>query len=176
MTDKWQNAEIWAEHLRSTFEAVEQVLRAMTAERYVNHLPTMISGFGVAEVKRFYRDHFIGPWPSGTTITPISRTLGDGQIVDKTLIGFTHHRIIDYILSGVAPTGRKIEMATVPIVRSESGKIACEYIHRDRASVLVQAGLTDPEVLPIADAEVPATSQDPALPTDTLIQAVLNVC
>jgi carboxymethylenebutenolidase len=172
MTDHTHNADTWVEHLRSEFETldVEQALRTMTPEPYVNHVPTMTGGFGTAALTRSYRDHFIGQWPSDTTITPISRTTGDEQIVDEMLIAFTHDRVIDCILPGVAPTGRKIEVPTVVIVRFEGGKVTCEHIYWDQASVLVQAGLIDPEGLPVAGAEVAAKVKDPTLPSNTLIR------
>jgi carboxymethylenebutenolidase len=172
MTDDTHNADIWAEHMRAEFETldVEQALQTMTPEPYVNHVPTMTGGFGVAELRPFYRDHFIGQWPADTTITPISRTVGDDQIVDEMLIVFTHDSVIDCLLPGVAPTGRKIEIPTVSIVRFENGKVAHEHIYWDQASVLVQAGLIDPEGLPIAGAEVAAKVKDPSLPSNTLIR------
>ena len=177
MTDDVNNAESWAEHLRSEFETpdVEQTLRTMTPEPCVNHVPTMTGGLGAAEVRQFYRDHFIGQWPSDTTITPISRTAGDNQIVDEMLIVFTHDRVIDCILPGVAPTGHKIEVPTVAIVRFEGGKVAREHIYWDQGSVLVQAGLIDPEKLPLAGAEVAAKLKDPTLPSNTLIKTGTRV-
>jgi carboxymethylenebutenolidase len=173
MTDNVDNAESWAAHMHSEFVTmdVEQALQTMTAEPCVNHVPTMTGGFGVAAVRQFYRDHFIGQWPSDTTITPISRTTGDDQIVDEMLITFTHDRVIDCILPGVAPTGRKIEIPAVAIVRFEGGKVAREHLYWDQGSVLVQAGLIDPEGLPLAGAEAAAKLKDPTLPSNTLIKA-----
>ena len=130
----------------------------------------MTGGFGAAELTRFYDDHFIGQWPSDTTITPISRTAGDDQIVDEMLIAFTHDRVIDCILPGVAPTGRKIEDPAVAIVRFEGGKVAREHLYWDQGSVLVQAGLINPEGLPLAGAEAAAKLKDPTLPSNTLIR------
>jgi hypothetical protein len=124
---------------------------------------------GLARVA--YRDHFIGQWPIDTTIMPISRTSDDNQIVDEMLISFTHDRIVDCILPGVAPTGRKIEVPTVVVARFENGKLACEHIYWDQASVLVQAGLIDPVGLPVAGAEIAAKLTDPRLPSNTLIKA-----
>jgi carboxymethylenebutenolidase len=172
MTDATQNTDVWAEHMRSEFETldVEQALQSMTPEPYVNHVPTMTGGFGAAELRRFYRDHFIGQWPPDTTTTPIRRTVGDDQIVDEILIVFTHDRVLDCILPGVAPTRRRIEVPTVAIVRFENGKVAREHIYWDQASVLVQAGHIDPEGLPIACAEVAAKVKDPTLPSNTLIR------
>jgi carboxymethylenebutenolidase len=171
MTDDVNTAESWAEHMRAEFETldVEQTLRTMTSEPCVNHVPTMTGGFGAAEVRQFYRDHFIGQWPSDITITPISRTAGNDQIVDEMLIAFTHDRVIDCILPGVAPTGRKVEIPAVAIVRFEGGKVAREHIYWDQGSVLVQAGLIDPKGLPLAGAEVAAKLKDPTLPSNTLI-------
>jgi carboxymethylenebutenolidase len=135
--------------MRSEFETlgVEQTLQIMTPEPCVNHVPTTTGGFGAAEVRRFYRDHFIGQWTSNTTITPISRTVGDDQIVDEILIVFRHDRVIDCILPGASPTGRKIEVPTVAIVRFGGCKVAREHLYWDRGSVLVQARLIDPEGL-----------------------------
>ena len=174
VTDHAQNTETWAQHLQSEFETldVERALGTMVTEPYVNHVPTMTGGSGAVELFRFYRDHFIGQWPSDTTITPISRTMDDGRIVDEMLITFTHDRVIDCLLPGVAPTGRRIEVPTVAIVRFENGKIAREHIYWDQASVLVQAGLIATEGLPIAGAAVAAKVKDPRLPSNTLIKAV----
>ena len=130
----------------------------------------MTGGFGAEELRPFYRDHFIGQWPSDITITPISRTADDSQIVDEMLITFTHDRVIDCILPGVAPTGRKIEIPAVAIIRFEGGKVAREHLCWDQGSVLVQAGLIDPEGLPLAGAEVAAKLKDPTLPSNTLIR------
>jgi carboxymethylenebutenolidase len=171
MTDNLSNAASWAEHMRAEFEIldVEATLRTMTAEPCINLVPTMIGGVGAAEVRRFYRDHFIGQWPPDLTITPISRTTGDDQIVDEMLIAFTHDRVIDCILPGVAPTGRRIQIPTVAIVRFEGGKVAREHLYWDQGSVLVQAGLIDPEGLPLAGAEVAAKLKDPSLPSNRLL-------
>jgi carboxymethylenebutenolidase len=171
MTYVVNNAETWAEHMRSEIETldVEQTLQTMTPEPCVNHVPTMTGGFGAAGVRQFYREHFIGQWPSDTTIMPISRTTGDDQIVDEMLIAFTHDRVLDCIPPGVALTGRRIELPAVAIVRFEKGKVAREHIYWDQGSVLVQAGLIDPEGLPLAGAEVAAKLKDPTLPSNTLI-------
>jgi carboxymethylenebutenolidase len=75
-------------------------------------------------------------------------------------------------LPGVAPTGRRIEVPTVAIVRFENGKIAREHIYWDQASVLVQAGLIGTEGLPIAGGAVAAKVKDPTLPSNALIRSV----
>ena len=87
-------------------------------------------------------------------IAPISRTVGTDSIVDEMIVKFTHDRVIDYLLPGIPPTGRQVEIAAVVVVQFRDGKLASEHIYWDQASVLVQIGKLDPAGLPIAGVEV----------------------
>jgi carboxymethylenebutenolidase len=60
------------------------------------------------------------------------------------LVKFTHTIQMDWMLPGIAPTGKRIEVAVVAIVRFQDGKVAHEHIYWDQATVLVQLGLLDP--------------------------------
>src|SRR6202012_5181084 len=95
-------------------------------------------------LERFYRHHFIGHNPPDTSLVPISRTVGKDSLVDEMLFSFTHTTEIDWMLPGVAPTGRKVEVPLVAIVQFRDGKLAHEHIYWDQASVLVQVGLLNP--------------------------------
>jgi carboxymethylenebutenolidase len=55
------------------------------------------------------------------------------------------------MLPGVKPTGRRVEIPLIAIVRFV-GKVAHEHIYWDQASVLVQVGLLDPAGLPVETA------------------------
>ena len=57
---------------------------------------------------------------------------------------------MDWMLPGIPPTHRKVEVPTVVVVQFEGSKISCERIYWDQASVLVQSGLLDPTGLPVA--------------------------
>jgi carboxymethylenebutenolidase len=94
----------------------------------------------------------------------VSRTVGDASIVDEVLTSFTHTRAIDWLLPGVAPTGKRVEMAVAVIVGFKDGKISHEHIYWDQASVLVQIGLLDPKGLPVCGAELARKIADPSLP------------
>ena len=85
-------------------------------------------------------------------MTPLSRTIGTDQLVDEMVINFTHSVEIDWMLPGIAPTGRRVEVALVVVVRFRDGKLAHEHIYWDQASVLAQLGLIDPNRLPVAGA------------------------
>ncbi|HEY1735729.1 MAG TPA: nuclear transport factor 2 family protein [Methylovirgula sp.] len=161
---------IWEAHCRYEFETydVDATMATMVAEPYVNNIPTMIGGVGHAGVRRFYKDHFIGANPPDTTVTTVSRTVGADCIVDELIFSFTHSKPVDWMLPNIAPTGRKVEVPLVALVKFRDGKIAHEHIYWDQASVLVQIGLLDPEKLPVAGAETARKLVDPKFPGDLL--------
>ncbi len=164
---------LWEAHCRCEFETrdVDATMATMVEEPYVNHVPTLAGGVGHDELKRFYRYHFIGANPPDTTLTPISRTVGENSVVDEMLFSFTHTSPIDWMLPGIAPTGRKVEVALVAIVQFRDGKLVHEHIYWDQASVLVQIGKLDPTGLPVAGAESARKVVDKTLPSNTLMQA-----
>jgi len=164
---------LWEAHCRYEFETrdVDATMATMVEVPYVNHVPTMAGGVGHDELKRFYKYHFIGANPPDTALTPISRTVGENSIVDEMLFSFTHTSPIDWMLPGIPPTGRKVEVALVAIVRFRGDKLVHEHIYWDQASVLVQIGKLDPNGLPVAGAESARKVMDKTLPSNTLMQA-----
>ena len=57
------------------------------------------------------------------------------------MISFTHTTVIDWLLPGVKPTGKPVEMAVAVVVGFAGDKISHEHIYWDQAGVLVQIGL-----------------------------------
>jgi len=146
---------LWEEHTAHEFVThdTEATLATMVEDAYVNHIPVMTGGHGKAALRAFYSRDFIPTMPPDTTLTPISRTVGDDQLVDEMIFSFTHTREIPWMLPGVPPTNRKVEIPLVAIVKFRDGKIAHEHIFWDQASVLKQIGLlTDPK-LPVFGVE-----------------------
>ena len=162
---------VWEAHCRYEFETrdVDATMATMVAHPYVNHIPTMTGGVGHDQLKRFYKYHFIGGNPPDTELVPISRTVGVDQIVDEMLFKFTHTSEVDWMLPGVEPTGRRVEVPLVAIVGFVDGKVAHEHIYWDQASVLVQVGLLDPKGLPAAGVETARKVVDNTLPSNALM-------
>jgi carboxymethylenebutenolidase len=142
-------------HVQAEFQDLdlEATMATMTDDPYVHHVPTITGGNGSAGVRDFYGHHFIGQWPDDTQVRQISRTVGENQVVDELLMTFTHDRVLDTILPGVAPTGRRIAVPVVVVVGFEDGKVSHEHIYWDQATVLVQAGLLDSSDLPVVGSE-----------------------
>src|ERR1700722_1389463 len=163
---------LWEAHCRYEFETrdVDATMATMVDEPYVNHIPTMTGGVGHDQLKRFYKYHFIGANPPDTTMIPTSRTVGVDRIVDEMIFRFTHTTTIDWMLPGIAPTGRTVEVPLVAIVQFRDGKVAHEHIYWDQASVLVQIGKLDATGLPVAGAETARKVLDPKLPSNALLR------
>lgn len=125
----------------------------MVEDAYVNHVPVMTGGIGKSALRAFYSRDFIPAMPPDTTLTPVSRTVGETQLVDEMIFSFTHTQEMPWMLPGIAPTNRKVEVALVAIVRFRDGKLAHEHIYWDQASVLRQIGLLEDPALPVYGAE-----------------------
>lgn len=64
---------------------------------------------------------------------------------------FTHTIPMDWMLPGVPPTAKRVEV-TLVVVQFDGDKIAHEDFYWDQASVLVQLGLLRPADLPVVGA------------------------
>jgi carboxymethylenebutenolidase len=144
-------AQLWEEHTRHEFATrdTEATLATMVDDAYVNHIPVLTGGHGKEALRHFYSRDFIPSMPPDTTLTPISRTVGEDQIVDEMIFSFTHTQEMPWMLPGVAPTNRRVEVPLVAIVRFRGDKLAHEHIYWDQASVLKQIGLLDDSRLPV---------------------------
>ncbi len=141
----------------------------MVANAYVNHVPVMTGGVGREELREFYSRRFIPKMPPDTEIVPTSRTIGTDRLVDEMIFRFTHTLEMDWMLPGLAATGKRVEIPLVAIVHFRNGQVAHEHIYWDQASVLVQLGLLDPSALPIAGVETAKKILDPSLRSNELI-------
>jgi carboxymethylenebutenolidase len=82
-------------------------------------------------------------------IVPVSRTIGQGRLVDEIVTRFTHTIPMDWMLPGIPRTGKRVEVALMVVVQFDGDKMAHEHLYWNQASVLVQLGLLQPEGLPV---------------------------
>jgi carboxymethylenebutenolidase len=147
--------ELWEEHTAHEFTTrdTEATLATMVEDAYVNHIPVMTGGYGKDALRAFYSQDFIPSMPPDTALTPVSRTVGEDQLVDEMIFSFTHTQEMPWMLPGVAPTNKKVEIALVAIIKFRDGKLAHEHIYWDQASVLKQIGLLTDPLLPVFGVE-----------------------
>ena len=163
--------DLWEEHVRYEFATrnTEDTLATMVEDAYVNHIPVLTGGVGRDELREFYSKCFIPQMPPDTEMIPISRTIGNDQVVDEMVMRFTHTIGMDWMLPGIAPTGKRVEVPLVAIVHFREGKLVHQHIYWDQASVLVQLGLLDAGSLPVAGIETARKALNPSLPSNALI-------
>jgi carboxymethylenebutenolidase len=165
-------AALWDAHCRYEFETrdVDATMATVVPEPYVNHIPTMTGGVGFETLRDFYAHHFIGVNPPDFELLPVSRTVGESSVVDELVVRFTHTTRMDWMLPGIEPTGRMVEIPMVAIVQFQGDKLVHEHIYWDQASVLVQLGRLDPDGLPIVGAETARKVLDASLASNTLMK------
>ncbi len=146
----------WEQHLAAEFDlhSTEAALATMTDNPHVIHVATPAAlGVGKEGVREFYSRHFRPQIPSDVEMTPISRTVGSDGIADEFIFKFTHTTEMDWLLPGVPPTGKQVQIPVVAIITFQDGKVANEHVYWDQASILVQVGLLDPSALPVVGIE-----------------------
>ena len=157
-------SHLWQEHTNHEFVTrdTEATLATMVEDAYVNHVPVMTGGFGKSALREFYSRSFIPKMPPDTTLTAVSRTIGQDQLVDEMIFSFTHTQEMPWMLPGVPPTNRRVEIPLVAIVKFREGKLAHEHIYWDQASVLKQIGLLPDSGLPVFGVETARKVIDPS--------------
>jgi carboxymethylenebutenolidase len=142
-------------HMSAEFELrdADRAMETMTDAPSLTHVPVITGARGKEALRGFYRDHFVGKWPSDLSVERISRTTTETMVIDEFIVRFTHDIVMDAILPGVAPTGRCVELPHVAVVGFENGKIAFERIYWDQGSMLVQLGLLDVDRLPLVGSQ-----------------------
>ena len=74
-------------------------------------------------------------------MTTTNRVFGDDQMVEEDHLRFTHTNRMEWFLPGVPATNRVVDVGFVIVVQFRDGKLACERIYWDQATVLRQTGL-----------------------------------
>jgi len=159
-------------HVKAEFvdKDVAATMATMAPEPYLTHVPTLTGGTGRSEVEHFYRNHFVGHWPDDVEVIPLSRTVGQDRVVDELIVSFTHDREMRVYLPGVSPTGRTVVLPHVVVMGfDEAGRVSYEHIYWNQATLLVQVGLLDPALLPVAGAEQAKRLLDPKQPANEMI-------
>jgi len=165
----------WDQHLASEFGAknADEAVATMTAESHVNVVSLMVGAKGRDNVREFYANHFLNQIPADMETVPVSRTIGQGRVVDEMIMRFTHSIQMDWLLPGIPATGKRLEVPMVAIIQFEGDKIAHEHLYWDQASMLVQIGLLD-RTLPVRGGEIAAQVVNPTLPMNELIHRRLR--
>jgi carboxymethylenebutenolidase len=137
--------EVWQQHGYSEFvmEDAKAALTTMSDNPHVLMGPIAAGGRGRDGVYKFYRDLFLAQIPADIRPVLISQVIGKDILAEEAVYQFTHDRIMDWLIPGVLPTGKRVEVGVAAIIKFEKGKIATEHVHWDHSTVLAQLGVID---------------------------------
>lgn len=147
--------KVWQQHNYSEWvmKDAAAALATMSDNPHVLMVPIAIGGRGREGVYNYYRDYFLAQLPADIRPVPISQVVGRDMLVEEAVFQFTHDQVMDWVIPGVPPTGKRVEMGVAAIVQFENGKIASEHLYWDHASVLAQLGVLDSAKTPIKGIE-----------------------
>ena len=170
--DEQRLNDAWEKHLSTEFGAhsADEAIATMVANPRVNQVPVMIGGDGREELHHFYAKHFLPQIPPNTEMILVSRTIGQGRLVEEMVFRFTHTIPMDWMLPGISPTGKRVEVAMLVVVQFDGDKLAHEHLYWDQASVLMQLGLLPSEGLPVVGAEGARSVLDRSILLNELIR------
>ena len=132
---------------------LDATLATMTDKSYIFVSPTLAGAEGRAAIRDFYR-HLMTQLPKDIKFTLVSRTIGTDRIVSELILTFTHDVAIDWLLPGISPTARQVELPVIVVYTFKGDKIDSERLYWDHASLLAQVGLLGTDGLPITTASV----------------------
>jgi len=151
--------EVWQQHVYYEFamKDAKAALTTMSANPYVLMVPLGIGARGREEVYKFYNEKFLRQLPADITPVPISQAVGKDILVEEAVYRFTHDQVMDWLIPGLAPTGKYVQIGLVAIIKFENDKIASEHIYWDHASLLTQLGVIDQNKVSVKGVESPRT-------------------
>ena len=140
---------IWAvEKVRDAFQEavygtrdVDAALALAAGDCVVRHLPSGSGGTGHDELRRHLTEDVLPHLPDDLVFTRVSRTVDKWRVVDETTVAFTHDRELPWLLPGVAPTGRRAEVAAVSVLGVRSSKVAFQRVLWDHVGLVAQLGV-----------------------------------
>lgn len=153
--DRTAKTEVWDAHTAAEFvqRDPDAAIATMTHDAVLVHVPLGIGGVGRQAVREFYADFLTAQVPDDLAIEIVNRIVGDDSIVDEFVVRFTHTVQMDWFAPGIAPTGHRLAVPHIGVIRFRDGLICSEHIYWDHATVLVQLGALEPGDLPVLGAE-----------------------
>jgi carboxymethylenebutenolidase len=98
-------------------------------------------GIGKERLTAFYTHHFVFSNPPDTALSLVSRTVGIDRVIDEFIFSLTHTKEVPWLLPGIPPTGKKLEIPFTSIVAMRGDRLCHEHISWDQGTALQQLGL-----------------------------------
>jgi carboxymethylenebutenolidase len=98
-------------------------------------------GIGKERLTAFYTHHFVFSNSPDTSLSLVSRTVGIDRVIDEFIFSLTHTTEVPWLIPGIPPTGKKLDIPFTSIVAMRGDRLCHEHISWDQGTVLKQLGL-----------------------------------
>jgi carboxymethylenebutenolidase len=111
--------EVWQKHCYSEFvmKDAKAALATMWDNPHVLMVPIATGGRGRDEVYKYYHDYFLAQLPADIRPVPISQVVGKDTLAEEAVYQFMHDQIMDWMIPGVPPNGKRVEVGVVGIIK-----------------------------------------------------------
>ena len=147
MTMGVQQLMLEVERIRDSFHAavfstpdLDTALAVTAADCVLVNLP-MGTGASGEGLRRFLAEDVLPHLPADLTFRRISRTVDRWRLAEEATVGFTHDRELPWLLPGVAPTHRRVEVLAISVVSIRHSRITSHRTLWDHSGLLEQLHL-----------------------------------
>ena len=147
MTKAVQDMMVAVERTRDAFAAavrggdVDAALAVVADDVALATLPAGTGARGTEELRRHLAEDVLPHRPADLATTRVSRTVDRWRVVDEQRVTFTHDDELPWLLPGVAPTGRRVEVLAISVVAVRRERITEHRTLWDQHGLLSQLGL-----------------------------------
>jgi carboxymethylenebutenolidase len=123
----WKLEGLAAGFREAVFEKgdVDAALAFLTEDCALGNVPAGTGGKGTEELRRYLED-VVAHRPDDLAFRRVSKTVDQRRLAEESMVAFTHDRELPWLLPGVAPTGRRVEVLAISVVsvrhRSRAGR------------------------------------------------------
>jgi carboxymethylenebutenolidase len=124
----WKLEELAAGFREAVFDEgdVDAALGFFTEDCALTNVPAGTGGAGTDDLRRYLAEDVVPHRPADLAFRRVSKTVDQRRLVEESMVTFTHDRELPWLLPGVAPTGRQVEVLAISVVsvrhRSRAGR------------------------------------------------------
>ena len=119
---------------------LERAMALVTDDVALTTLPVGGGARGAGELRRHLQRDVFPHRPADLATRRVSRTGDRWRVVDEELVSFTHDRELPWLLPGLAPTGRRVEVLAISLVTVRKQRVAEHRTLWDHHGLLAQLG------------------------------------
>jgi carboxymethylenebutenolidase len=168
MTKAVQDLMVEVARIRDAFHAaiysrpdLDAALALTTTGCTLTNMPAGTGGTGDG-LRRYLAEDVLPHLPTDLSWRRVSRTVDRWRVAQEDMVGFTHDRELPWLLPGVAPTGRQVEVLAISVVTIERSRLASHRTLWDQTVLLAQLGLGHDQLGSVASTSQPPRGVGPA--------------